>query len=384
MFALLGILLLVCGMGNRAASAASVSPVLARLHWLGLNQISADTNSAQFMKIWRLPETVALEAQTLDKLSRWLAGGTTNAASAKLRPLLDDFVSSEFYLEFHAATNSLQTDSGAQPSTFNYQLCLALHLPATRSQLWQTNLATALKDLTGNQPVSTTNGWSISQSHSREQIELSRAGEWTLIGAGQGIHELLPAFAASLVSNPLSAVPRHPSRSNDWLETEFDPSHFPKSLLQDAPPDLHSIFQSLLSTFNHCHLTVSGRDGNVLTQGTLSLAQPWTADLPSWRIPTNYIYQSVNGFTAIRGISSWLSGLSAWQETGLTPAPDQVFFWGQSGIPFQTYVAAPLPMASNQLHQLASRLVKKANPWLVTHGQGDFQWQANLPGVVWN
>src|SRR5690242_6978346 len=179
MFALLGILLLVCGMGNRAASAASVSPVLARLHWLGLNQISADTNSAQFMKIWRLPETVALEAQTLDKLSRWLAGGATNAASAKLRPLLDDFVSSEFYLEFHAATNSLQTGSGSQPSTFNHQLCFALHLPADRAQLWQNNLAEALRDLTGIQPAVDKQGWMLTLSHSSGLIECTRHNGWT-------------------------------------------------------------------------------------------------------------------------------------------------------------------------------------------------------------
>jgi hypothetical protein len=63
-----------------SASAAPALPVVARLHWLGLNQISADTNSVTVMKIWHLPETAALERQTLDKLSGWLAGGT-NAAS---------------------------------------------------------------------------------------------------------------------------------------------------------------------------------------------------------------------------------------------------------------------------------------------------------------
>ena len=119
------------------------------LHWLGLKQISADTNAAPFLKVWRLPQTTALVSQTLDKLSRWPGHGATNAASAALRPLLDDLVNSEFYLEIDTPTNSQsalrnpQLNINSAFRTPNSALLLAVHLPADRAKLWQANLAAA-------------------------------------------------------------------------------------------------------------------------------------------------------------------------------------------------------------------------------------------------
>lgn len=380
----LNTLVFAIGLVALPSSAAPVLPVLARIHWLGLNQISADTNSAQFMKVWHLPQTTALVSQTLDKLSCRPGGGATNAASAMLRPLLDDLITSEFQLELYSSTNH-------QPSTLNSQLLLAVHLPASRAQLWQTNLAAALQNLTGTQPISTEHGWRFQQLHPPEQIEFSHADEWTVIGVGHGAHELIPQFAASLVSHASSPVTRHSSRSNDWLETDIDLAQFAAEfsfsdrhvgdeVSVSNPP---SIFH-LPSSFSKFKMTLSGENGHVLTRGTLTLSQPWKADLPAWEIPTNYIYQSYSGFTAVRGIAARLAGLPAWQKTRLAPPPDQMFFWAQSGIPFQTYVAAPLPMAGNQLSQLAARLVQQGNPWLATNGQGNFQGQTNPPGIIWN
>src|SRR5216684_3069118 len=97
------------------ASPSTVDPQtspVARIHWLGKKRIAAETNAAGFMKIWNLPESARLEAQTLDKLSLALArtnsSPITNSqslvtnyaslltgASALLRPLLDDLVQEE-------------------------------------------------------------------------------------------------------------------------------------------------------------------------------------------------------------------------------------------------------------------------------------------------
>ena len=73
--------------------------------------------------------------------------------------------------------------------------------------------------------------------------------------------------------------------------------------------------------------------------------------------------------------------MPAWQKLELTPPPDQMYFWAQEGTPFQTWFAAPLPGASNQIWRLADRLVQKANPWLATNGQGYFQWTTNPPSI---
>src|SRR5882757_790200 len=105
-FALLGTLLLPAGWPRPLLAAAPATGTVMRVHWQGMQQISADTNAANFMSVWQLPATAALLAQTFDKLSRWPGHGATNAASARLRPLLDDLVASEFYLEISIVTNS--------------------------------------------------------------------------------------------------------------------------------------------------------------------------------------------------------------------------------------------------------------------------------------
>src|SRR5437899_8984918 len=60
---------------QNAATQAPTLDTIARVHWLGIKRLAAETNAAYFMSIWNLPETAKLEAQTLDKLALWLASG---------------------------------------------------------------------------------------------------------------------------------------------------------------------------------------------------------------------------------------------------------------------------------------------------------------------
>ena len=362
---LFGSLLLLSGLTARPLSAAPAAEMLARVHWLGLKQISTDTNAVHFMSVWQMPQTVALVAQTLDKISRRPAGGATNAASALLRPLLDDLVTTESCLEVYAPT-------GSQPATFNSQLFLALRLPSDRARLWQTNLAAALETLTGNRPVLTGDGWLLRQSHAPEWIEFFHSGQWTLVGLGADTNLLRSDFATRIARRPA------PSATNFWLEADLAPSR----LVDDGfLSTLH--FPSSFSN-NRLHLAVTAESGDVLTRATLNFSRPLDLHLSPWEIPTNLINQPLTSFTAMRGLAAWLAASPAWQKLHLTPPPDQAFVWAQSGVPFQTYFAAPLPAASNQLCQLAARLVQNANPWLATNAEGNFQWQMNPPGIVWN
>ena len=339
--------------------------ILARVHWLGLQQISADTNSAHFMSVWQLPQTAALAAQTLGKISRLPGGGATNAASALLRPLLDDFISAEFYLEILARTNS-------EPATLNPQFVLALRLPADRARLWQTNLAAALQVLNGVRPVATSDGWLLQPTNATGSIEFSRDREWTLVGIGADKKTLQSEFAACL------ARPPAPPAANCWLEADLD------------VPRLAALGSSLLtlvtrhSSLNHLHLAAFGEAGNVRTRATADFSRPLDRPLPSWEIPTNLIHAPLTSFTIVRGVAPWLATLTAWQKLRLNPPPDQAVCWSLAGIPFQTYLAAPLPAASNQLAQLASRLVADANPWLATNAAGSLSWSGDPPGILWN
>jgi hypothetical protein len=403
----------------RPSFAASDAVNGLRLHWIGLNQISTDPNSAPFLKVWQLPQTTALVAQTLDKLSRWPGHGATNAASAALRPLLDDLIASEFYLELSAPTNSSlsaggegrgevgSANSALRPSPF--ALLLAVRLPADRANFWQTNLAAAAA------------AWAAASTPHR--IECSRAGDWTLVGVSAKIAKT--DFAAHLTSAHKRAI------ANLWLEADFNPSMLADffslsarrtggegqgevgSLLSPAtrPSSLSSgavgnpnIQQStsnsqtsslsaggkgggevgFFSPFAHLHLTITGDSSNLLTRATLDLARPFAEPLSAWEIPTNLIHGPLTSFAAVRGIGPWLAASTVWQKLQLSPAPDQACCWSRDGIPFQTYLAAPLPGASNQLAQLSQRLMQDANPWLATNAEGSLAWSNSLPGILWN
>ena len=237
----------------------------------------------------------------------------------------------------------------------NFQLLLAVRLSDARFRLWQTNLAAAAAMLTG--PATP------------PQVEWSRAGEWTLVGVGPDANISQTEFAARFIH------PQPPAATNFWLEAGLD--------LPRLVPAF-STFNFQLSTFNRLGLTVTGEAGFVLTCGTLDCSRPFDVPLPPWEIPTNLIHGPLNSFAAVRGLTAWLSDWPAWQKLQLAPPPDQAYFWTQESGPLQSFFAAPLPGASNQLFQLAARLGQNANPWLATNADGNFQWQAGMPGLVWS
>ena len=339
--------LLLSGSITRPLFAAPADEPVARVHWLGLNTISTDTNAAAFLKVWHLSQTTALVAQTLDKLSRWPGHGVTNAASARLRPLLDDLINSEFYLEVYPPTNPQSTNG--QVSGFRSKVSgfsLALRLPPDRARLWQTNLPTALPS-----------------------VKISQSGDWTLVSLGSDTN-LSPSASAFLVAHRPA-----PTACTNWFTADFAPAAL-------------SAFRFPLSAFfsqlSGLKFQVSGASGELLTHATLDFSQPLPVTLPPWEIPTNLIHAPLTSFTALRGFGPWLATLPVWKNLQFSYTPDQAFFWAQTGVPFQTYFATPLPGASNQLSQLAVGLVQKANPWLATNGEGNFVWRANPPEILWN
>jgi hypothetical protein len=349
---------------------AAAEPVVAvRIHCLGLNQISADTNAAQFMKIWQLPETRALVAQTLDKLSRWPGHGATNETSARLRPLLDDLISSEFYLEI-PSLSATRGPAGSvnPPSAIRHpQFLLALRLPAARARIWQTNLAALTRP---------------------EKITFSRHDDWTLVGLGLDENLAQTEFAARILH------PQKTPSTNSWLTADLDLSRLAavfsslstgmgKSATKLGEPDLLTSLNFQLSSSDHLHLTVSGDASNVLVHAMLDLSKSLPASLPSWEIPTNLMHGSLTSFAAVRGLADWVGGLPAWRRFKLNPPPDQAFCWAEDGTPFLTYLAFPLPAASNQLAQLSARIVPAVNPWLATHASGKILSPTNESILVW-
>jgi hypothetical protein len=376
---------------------ASASPSTVRIHWLGKKRISAETNAVGFMKIWNLPESARLEAQTLDKLALALGNQLpiTNSSSpitnynaylgglsAMVRPLLGDLLEEEFFFEMRNPTN--------QP----WVLALAARLNETSAGLWQTNLAAAVQIFPGVRATQNVNGW---QAHIEDlrpllkglgsppanpqpsRLELTRAGEWTIFSlAAEGqksttISNPLLAEIRSRIESSSVRAPFTASGTNLWLEAEME-------LAAVAPGFLGSV--SLPQNLPRLAINLIGDGENVRTRGHLDFPKPIPYQAEPWNIPTNLMSQPLTSFTAIRGMAPWLSSLSAWNDLKIGPPPNQLYVWALQA-PMQTYFAAPQPIASNQVSSLTTLVLEKGAAFFATNGISKFEKAPSFNGLKW-
>lgn len=339
---------------------------VARIHWLGKKRIAADTNAAALMGIWNMPETQKLEAQTLDKLALAPWGlpreGTntaaivaTNPPSLLFRPLLEDLLQEEFYLEVRGATN-LPTE-----------LAVAVRVDENRSQLWKTNLSAVLNSLT-NRPTPIT---------SHQAPAFLRAGDWMVVAFSPStpdtqhstpwIQELSDRLGKNAEVFPSETT-------NSCLQLELDLQGFSTALgLEWHLPD-NSPKVSLAAGLN---------DGNIRSTGHLDFSKPLQLDLEPWNIPTNLVHSRLDSFTAIRGFKPWFAASKLPALLRMDSAPNQLFLWSQIGFPFQTYVALPLANASNYVSSLTGYLEQNSNDWLAKYGLGEIKRTTNAAKMKW-
>jgi len=398
-------LLLVLGGGCRksASTPAPAAPdeTVARLHWLGIKRLGRETNAAYFMSVWNLPESKQLVAQTLDKLALALGGGsqvtnadvqsaatnhqslvtnyqslvTSHPVAAQLRPLLEDLVQAESYVELRQATN--------QPG----ELALAIRLEEQRAELWTSNLTVVLGSMTNVQSLpapASRHAWRLPIALPASRLDLARAGEWTLLGVAPETNRLLAELSQRIraehtpVSGTGSRAATH--ATNYWLGAEVDLGRLAGAFKggQAGTPALLSWPAGLPKL----SVTVSGAGGEVRTTGELKFAQPLPFEEVAWNIPTNLIYQRLISFTAIRDFQPWLSSLKAWKDLEIGATPNQVFFWAREGISFLSYGAVPLADASNCVTRLTERLMNEGNAWMATNGMGRFLRAEKTNGLV--
>jgi len=328
-----------------AAVVAQASPpapdLMARVHFAGAEQISADTNAVAFTNLWCSPEAQALREQTLNKLSRapynWfkrkiLSG--TNDGAGQLRPLLDDLLGAEWFLQIRDATNG------------SPEFALAIRLNAGRAQLWQTNLGNVLEAWTGMSVEKIQNGWELKKHLPPNVIRFVRVGDWVVFGWGQD--KLL--LNDELVRRVLAEKRPAPAEKNNWLTADLDWPRLARWLPSLSAVDLpETRWQAV------------GRDGNLHVDGKLIFPQPLAMTLEKWRMPTNTIHQPFVSFTAARGIAPWLEKQNWAQPYEILPVPNQGFIWALAQMPLQTFAAVPVPDASNALVQLDQKLSASTN-----------------------
>lgn len=348
----------------QATPPAAAAPPVLTVHWVGKQRLAQDTNAAYQMEIWKLPESGRLETQTLDKLARALPallGSTaTNAVLGLVplvRPLLEDLVQQESYFELRAAAGSPR------------ELTLAVRLPADRAGLWRTNLAAFAEGLTGakTNPSSLPSGWQARRAQPPLTLQFAQAGEWTLVGFSA---ENSPVFADFSRRYATNAAPL--AQTNlVWVELDADLGHFFQASFIDSAPRLPSL-----------HLTLTGDGHNVRTRGELTFAQPLSAGLAAWSVPTNLIHDPLISFTAIRGFQDWLASSRLWQTLVGGSAPQQIYFWGVHGLPFETYAAAVWPGSSNRFFLASENLMHRMNA-VLTNDWGEVTRLPGTNGIVW-
>jgi hypothetical protein len=322
--------------GVVAAQAAPPADLIARIHFLGAEKISADANSTAFTNEFCSAEARALESQTLDKLSRapaaWfknkLPAGASDG-SALLRPLLDDFLKSEWVFEMREANNG------------SPEYALAIRLGNDRAQLWSKNLQTLLQNWTGITAQQSNEGTWLLQKHLPPNlIRFERHGDWVVIGCGQDKLQLSDQILKFLMVDHREEV--------NWLTADLN------------WPRLAQLFPAFAKfDFQKIQMQAVGRGGDLHLDGKIISQQSFALTLDKWQLPTNTIHQPFISFTAARGIAPWLQRQSWAQPFLISPVPNQIFVWALPQIPFQTFAAVPVPDADAALGQLHDQLAAR-------------------------
>ena len=339
------------------------SPSL-RLHWLGKKRLSAESNATNFISIWNMPESLRLENQTLDKLSTapWRLLTTTtllsNAPTALLRPLLDDVLQEETYIEVLAGTNQ------------SYEAVLAIKLPPDRAALWQTNLPIILKSLSSSPSP---NSYLPSANSS---LTLTNIGNWTILSISDlrlqaSKLSILPQIRHRLAT---AGIPYEKPTTNYWIRGEMDNAWLNLMSRRQIP---------LLANLRRCDFAAIGDGSNVRSRLGLEFDKPLPLDFSAWNIPTNIISDQLVSFTAFRtpDVGLWKNVLNA--DLGKCFSRKQVFVWALKSLPMATYVAVPIDHGSGCFDSLGKHLFGPVNDWIATNAIGSFAPSKNGDMIAW-
>ncbi|HEY2953249.1 MAG TPA: hypothetical protein VGK40_11725 [Verrucomicrobiae bacterium] len=352
--------------GQSQGTAPSDRELLFRSHFVGSAQLGGNTNGAKLREIWALPATAAFREVVMQRLSaacpQTFAEETAASAAeqAKLfRPLLDDFVTAESFVEVHGPSNKLE-------------FAAALKLDDARAGLWFTNLSKVMAAAKAGGPHEI-KGEGFRGSEWRKKsapavFRTARAGQWLVVGGGPEQLKLHAGLLQRVVQTGRPTL----NAGRDWLEVDVD-----TALVRAWVP-----FQGRQPT-PMAHLTVNGKGENLLAHMRLKYAQPlgWVPE--PWNVPTNLIRDPIISFTAARGISPLLGSLQGVSELGLKPLPSQMFSWAYNSIPYSTHLAFPIVDATNVVRRIQGRASDMLRAQLGKSPSGQFVFRTNTAELSW-
>jgi len=366
--------LVIAGMGllvgcqRDEAAAVPESDVLVRSHFAGLARVVNDPKSTKLKEINSLPQSAALREQTLQKLARApktlfkdrVSAEQADQGAALLRPLLEDLLDEESLLEVRG--RDVQSP----------EWTLAVAVKADRKVLWQTNLA-ALVQVWGLGTVSraTLEGFAVAEVKRAQSPTLVRwvdAGPWLVLGVGNA-----PLSATDRLVRTLKTTGRPGAAlTQSWLEAEAALGKLAGPL--ELSPKL---------PWPQVTVSVGNRDEYLRTLMRLAFAEPVTGPLTPWHVPTNLIREPLISFTAARGVSPLLQRSETLRQLELSPVPNELYFWAQQQVAFQSFLAFPTPDATNTVQRLAEGAKNVLGSERQKRGLAQVEWQSTNRQTVW-
>lgn len=332
--------------------AATPDDLLGSCHFIGTVAL---TNSSEKLKqIAALPESRKFSEDVLQKLARAsvkvLGTGNTNQA-ALVRPLLNDLMAAESWVELRGKTNA--------------EIFIAVQLSQTRSQVWETNL---LQLARVSKPVKFQDftGWQAKMNRNGKFLKFFRAGKWTLVVLGG--EESLPH--ADFLKHFQS---ENRGSEKNWLEADID------------WPRLNSLISLGFVPFKlaRTEIKVAGQGENL--RSTVRVIYPEKIDWKSepWQIPAYSIRDPLISFSAGQKLAPFFKPSKTLQQLSFNPLTNQFFFWAQSEMPFQSYVALPVKNATNTLKTLGPQLAAAFNGDLARREGGALTMASNQTDLFW-
>jgi hypothetical protein len=349
------------GPGSNKGPHQGANPLILRAHFIGSENLFATPESASLKKLWNLKSSLALREEALNRFAQlpalWVrAGAGTPTLTNLFRPLLDDLLTREFYLEARATPEFL----------------LAARLPEGRARLWETNLiqAATVWKLGRPTPVSVEGvaGWAVQKTGLPGSIRFVRAGEWVLLSVG-----VTPSAQESQMLAAIKSSGRPGKLTGAWLEGDANLARFESWL-------------PVLADFDNlpvAHFSLSNRTDFVRTLATLDFPKPHGWKPEPWLIPTNQIREPLVSFVAMRGVAPWLQSIPSIRDLGYKPTPNQIIGWGHRAIPFQFTYVAPSRDVRAQLKKLEPKLDELILGRDNSKIDGRIDWDTNNQKVVW-
>jgi hypothetical protein len=377
--------------------------LLARVHWVGKQQLLSDTNAINVLSICKMPESSRLRDQTFDKLAQapWRHSDLLPPINpvTLLRPLLEDLVKQEFLLEVRSAKD------------VPVEVVLAVRATVQQAEVWATNLSLVASALNGAPVKQATadlserlfyltnysrfaGGLAALLDDQPAILGLSYSGGWMRASLLAGNEKEL----LSLVSNR-SRLSWSPDTNRSIVYSEIGAKLRGANMMPEGA-GFHpwcafeaDLFRAVRAVgFCPGFLTgsawVSGfifaQEGEVRTRALLEFPKPLGLRLDPWRIPTNLVSGPLAGFGAIRGIAPWFEQSALWKSLSLGTPPNQAIYWAKPGVANLHYMAFVSPEAPRLTERVTEYALRELNPKIAPSKLGAFERGTNFPGLGWH